>query len=74
MISARGEGLLSWMEDDNFIVEEDGSVSHNEVVVNKTCFFIRQMFSSCLWSKFSAWIPLLGSKCTRDNARESGGA
>ncbi|CAN6971796.1 unnamed protein product [Brassica rapa subsp. trilocularis] len=30
MISARGEGLLSWMEDDNFIVEEDGSVSHNE--------------------------------------------
>ncbi|KAG7536514.1 hypothetical protein ISN44_As13g004580 [Arabidopsis suecica] len=30
MISARGEGILSWMEDDNFIVEEDGSASYQE--------------------------------------------
>ncbi|ESQ44588.1 hypothetical protein EUTSA_v10003234mg [Eutrema salsugineum] len=30
MISARGEGILSWMEDDNFIVEEDGSASNHE--------------------------------------------
>ncbi|KAJ0252603.1 Phosphorelay protein [Hirschfeldia incana] len=30
MISARGEGMLSWMEDDNFIVEEDGTASYNE--------------------------------------------
>ncbi|VVB07146.1 unnamed protein product [Arabis nemorensis] len=30
MISARGEGILSWMEDDNFVVEEDGSASNHE--------------------------------------------
>ncbi|CAE6221387.1 unnamed protein product [Arabidopsis arenosa] len=30
MISARGEGILSWMEDDNFVVEEDGSASYQE--------------------------------------------
>lgn len=36
MISARGEGVLSWMDDDNFVVEEDGSASNHEVVVNKT--------------------------------------
>jgi len=30
MISARGEGILSWMEDDNFVVEEDGSGSYQE--------------------------------------------
>ncbi|XP_018478699.1 protein ECERIFERUM 16 [Raphanus sativus] len=32
MISARGEGIVSWMEDDNFVVgeEEDGSASHHE--------------------------------------------
>ncbi|KAG2276775.1 hypothetical protein Bca52824_059330 [Brassica carinata] len=30
MISARGEGVLSWMEDDNFVVEEDGSASNHE--------------------------------------------
>ena len=31
MISARGEGILSWMEDDNFVVveEEDGSASNH---------------------------------------------
>ncbi|XP_018510589.1 uncharacterized protein LOC103839198 isoform X3 [Brassica rapa] len=31
MISARGEGVLSWMDDDNFVVEEDGSASNHEV-------------------------------------------
>ncbi|XP_010445873.2 PREDICTED: uncharacterized protein LOC104728610 [Camelina sativa] len=30
MISARREGILSWMEDDNFVVEEDGSASYQE--------------------------------------------
>ncbi|CAH2046512.1 unnamed protein product [Thlaspi arvense] len=30
MISARGESMLSWMEDDNFIVEEEGSASYHE--------------------------------------------
>ncbi|KAF8104435.1 hypothetical protein N665_0172s0065 [Sinapis alba] len=31
MISARGESILSWMEDDNFVVvEEDGSASNHE--------------------------------------------
>ncbi|KAL1199615.1 Protein ECERIFERUM 16 [Cardamine amara subsp. amara] len=30
MISVRGEGIVSWMEDDNFIVEEDGSASYQE--------------------------------------------
>ncbi|CAA7017478.1 unnamed protein product [Microthlaspi erraticum] len=30
MISARGEGIVSWMEDDNFVVEEDGSASYHE--------------------------------------------
>lgn len=32
MISARGEGILSWMEDDNFVVEEDGTASNHEVI------------------------------------------
>ncbi|CAN8247894.1 unnamed protein product [Cochlearia groenlandica] len=31
MISARGEGIISWMEDDNFVVEEDGSASNHEL-------------------------------------------
>ncbi|XP_010481773.1 PREDICTED: uncharacterized protein LOC104760528 [Camelina sativa] len=30
MISARREGILSWMEDDNFVVEADGSASYQE--------------------------------------------
>uniref|UniRef100_A0A1J3CP12 Uncharacterized protein n=1 Tax=Noccaea caerulescens TaxID=107243 RepID=A0A1J3CP12_NOCCA len=30
MISARGEGIVSWMKDDNFVVEEDGSASYHE--------------------------------------------
>ncbi|EFH39866.1 predicted protein [Arabidopsis lyrata subsp. lyrata] len=30
MISARREGILSWMEDDNFVVDEDGSASYQE--------------------------------------------
>ncbi|EOA14728.1 hypothetical protein CARUB_v10028019mg [Capsella rubella] len=30
MISARGEGIVSWMEDDNFVVEEDESPSYQE--------------------------------------------
>lgn len=41
MISARGEGIVSWMEDDNFVVgeEEDGSASHHEVVSDNYFWF-----------------------------------
>lgn len=30
--------MLSWMEDDNFVVEEDGSDSYNEVVIRLLFF------------------------------------
>lgn len=40
MIFVRGEGVFLWMDDDNFVVEEDGLVLNYEVVVNKIFVFL----------------------------------
>jgi hypothetical protein len=45
MISARGEGILSWMEDDNFVVEEDGSGSYQEVIL--LLFLVKMEVLTC---------------------------
>ena len=37
--------MLSWMDDDNCVVEEDGSASNHDVVVNKT---LVSLYDKCL--------------------------